>query len=139
MQITPYLFFPGTCRAAMTRYAEILQVAPPEIMTFADMPEEARAEMPGIPDEAVMHAELSHGTLRLMGSDEGTAEEGPMARCSVTLTLPSAAEAERVFAALAEGGTVRMPLAPTFWTPAFGTLSDRWGTRWMVMADVPEA
>jgi PhnB protein len=86
-----------------------------------------------------MHAELSHGTLRLMGSDEGTAEEGPMARCSVTLTLPSAAEAERVFAALAEGGTVRMPLAATFWTPAFGTLSDRWGTRWMVMADVPEA
>jgi PhnB protein len=51
--------------------------------------------------------------------------------------MPTAEEARRVFDRLAEGGEVRMPLERTFWTPAFGTLTDRFGTRWMVMADSP--
>lgn len=135
MQIIPYLFFHGTCREAMTRYAEILGVEAPEIMAFADLPEEDKAHMPGVADDAVMNASLNIGSGTLMGSDEVGPDFTPMAGSSVNIVLPTADEAHRVFDALSEGGEVRMPMMPMFWTPAFGTLSDKWGIRWMVMAE----
>lgn len=138
MQITPYLFFAGTCREAMTRYAEILRTAPPEIMAFSDLPETEKAHLPGVADDAVMHASLNIGSGMLLASDEVGADFTPMAGSSVTLVLPTAEETTRVFDALSEGGAVRMPLMEVFWTPAFGTLTDRWGTRWMVMAEEPQ-
>ena len=60
-----------------------------------------------------------------------------MAGVSVSVSLPTAEEAKRVWDRLSEGATVGMPLAETFWTPAFGALTDRFGTRWMIMADSP--
>jgi PhnB protein len=51
---------------------------------------------------------------------------------SLSLTYPTAAEAKRIFDALAEGGNVTMPLQKTFWAEAFGMLVDRFGTSWMI-------
>jgi PhnB protein len=51
---------------------------------------------------------------------------------SVTLNIKEPAEADRVFNALADGGTVRMPIGETFWAKKFGMLTDRYGTPWMV-------
>lgn len=138
MQITPYLFFKGTCREAMTRYAEILGVDAPEILPFAGLPEADKAHMPGVPDDAVMHASLKVGSGLLMGSDDMGPDFTPMAGSSVNVTLPTAEDATRVFEALSAGGEVRMPLMEMFWTPAFGTLTDKWGIRWMVMAEGPQ-
>lgn len=135
MQVTPYLFFPGTCREAMTRYAEILGAEPPEIMPYSAMPDDEKAQMGDLPGDAVMHAAIRIGSGMLMASDHVGPGFAPMAGASITVTLPSAKEARRVYEALAEGGTRSMPLEETFWSPAFGTLTDRWGTRWMVMAE----
>jgi PhnB protein len=55
-----------------------------------------------------------------------------MAGFSISLNVDSIAEAERVFAALAEDGTVQMPLEATFWAARFGMLVDRFGVAWMV-------
>jgi PhnB protein len=57
------------------------------------------------------------------------------------LSLPARdeAEARRLFAALAEGGQVQMPVAKTFFSPAFGMVNDRFGVLWMVIASSPEA
>jgi PhnB protein len=55
-----------------------------------------------------------------------------MSGCSVSLNVDSVAEAERVFAALAEGGSIQMPLGATFWAARFGMLVDRFGVAWMV-------
>jgi PhnB protein len=66
-----------------------------------------------------------------MASD-GCGESAPFSGFSLSLSVATQAEAERAFAALADGGDVRMPLAKTFWSPCFGMLTDRFGLGWMV-------
>lgn len=61
-----------------------------------------------------------------------------MAGCKVHVSFPTIEQANAAFAALADGGEVRMPIGPTFWAPAFGTCYDRFGIRWMIAADGPE-
>ncbi len=139
MQPIPYLFFTDTCAEAMRFYAEVFGSPEPEIMPFAAMPEEEKAKMPGVPAEAVMHAALRIGDGWLYASDDPSGATPAMAGTSVCVSLPTADEAKRVWERLADGGEARMPLEATFWTPAFGTLTDRFGTRWMLMADTPEA
>ncbi|MGR3485949.1 MAG: VOC family protein [Paracoccaceae bacterium] len=137
MRATPYLFFPGTCREAMTFYAKTLNRPEPDLMTFAQMPDEDRATMPGVPVDAVMNATLGlgGGGVLLASDDPGGDEGGRMAGASIHLDLPSTDAAHRVFAALAEGGTIGMPIAATFWAAAFGTVTDRYGVRWMVSTE----
>ena len=138
MQVAPYLFFNDyTCRAAMTFYAEVFG-GTLEIMDFASMPEEDRAQMPGVPDDAVMHAALSLGGQQILASDETGEREPAMAGCRINVTLPDEATTRAAFEALADGGEVQMPLMAMFWTPAFGTLTDKFGTRWMLMSDGPD-
>lgn len=134
MQPIPYVFFKDQARAAMTRYGEIFGSAP-EIMAFKDMPEEDRANMPGVADDAVMHASVAIGDGMLFASDDPSGETPEMAGCNVCVSLPSADETKRVFDALSDGGDVRMPLSEMFWTSHFGTLTDKFGVRWMIMAD----
>lgn len=134
MQPIPYLFFKNTCREAMETYGRIFGEVP-EIMGFAAMPEEAKAEMPGVPDDAVMHASVKVGDGMIFASDDPSGETAPMAGCNVALSLDGEAETRRVWEALADGGEVRMPLSPMFWTPLFGTLTDRFGVRWMIMQE----
>ncbi|MCU4654826.1 VOC family protein [Roseibacterium sp. SDUM158016] len=135
MHATPYVFFDGTCAEAMAFYAETLKADPPIIMRMADMPPEDQANMEGLSADAVMNAMLKKGDFELMASDGAPWESVGMAGCSIHLALDSVAEAHRVFEAFAEGGEVRMPMGATFWTPAFGTVTDRFGIRWMVSVE----
>jgi PhnB protein len=66
-----------------------------------------------------------------MASD-GCEEGARFAGFSLSLAVPTEAEANRAFAALAAGGQVKMPLTKTFWSPCFGMLADRFGIGWMV-------
>ena len=132
MQPIPYLFFKGNCREAMETYGHIFGTTP-EIMPFAAMPEEDKAQMPGVPDDAVMHASLRVGDGSIYASDDTMSDPPAMAGSYVTLELDDGDETRRVWEALAEGGEVEMDLAPQFWTPLFGTVRDRFGTRWMLM------
>jgi len=134
MQPIPYVFFKDNCRAAITYYGEVFGNTP-EIMSFKDMPDEAKADMPGIADDVVMHAGLAVGDGWLYASDAPPDEMSEMAGCNVCISLPSEAETKRVFDALAKGGDVRMALMPMFWSPLFGTLTDKFGIRWMLMTD----
>ena len=138
MQPIAYLFFKDTCRAAMTRYGEVFGTKP-EFMNFADMPEADRAQMPGVADDAVMHCGLQIGEGWLYASDDPSGEAPVMSGCNICLALPDEAETRRVWEALADGGEARMPLTAMFWTPLFGTLTDRFGVRWMIMTDAPDA
>ena len=132
MQPIPYLFFKGNCREAMETYGRIFGTTP-EIMPFAAMPVADKAQMPGVPDDAVMHASLKVGDGSIYASDDTMPDPPAMAGSYVTLELDDGDETRRVWEALAEGGEVEMDLAPQFWTPLFGTVRDRFGTRWMLM------
>ena len=132
MQPIPYLFFPGTCREAMETYGGIFG-ATPGIMPFSAMPEDDKAAMPGVPEDAVMHASVKIGDGMVYASDDTMDNPPAMAGSYVSLELEGGDETRRVWDALADGGAVEMDLAPQFWTPLFGTLRDRFGTRWMIM------
>lgn len=131
MQPIPYLFFRTGTRQAFEAYGRIFG-ATPEITTFADMPVSEGSPAQDAPGDAVMHAALRLGEGWIYGSDDPSGKTPAMAGCSLHVDLPDAAETRRVWDALAEGGEIGMPLEPTFWTPLFGTLTDRFGTRWMI-------
>ena len=129
MQLQPYLTFDRQCRAAFESYQAVLggQLS---LVTHAESPAAAHAP-PGMED-AIMHARLQVGDAVLMGSDAPPEYFTQPGGFSVTIAVDAVAEAERIFAALAEGGTVKMPLQETFWADRFGMFVDRFGTPWMV-------
>lgn len=135
MQPIPYLFFHNSCAEAMRFYADVFGAPDPEIMPFSAMPDEDKANMPGVPADAVMHAAVKIGEGWIFASDDPSGSTPAMAGASVNVSLPTADETKRVWDRLADGGEVRMPLERMFWTPAFGALTDRYGTRWMIMAE----
>lgn len=133
MQVQPYLFFEGRCEEALDFYRQVLDAQVDMLMRFKESPEAPPpgAVAPGSEDK-VMHASFRVGDSTLMASDGGCSGRPGFQGITLSLNLADAAEAERRFAALAEGGEVQMPLGATFWSPAFGMLVDRFGVSWMV-------
>lgn len=134
MAFHPYLFFGGNCRDAFTRYREVFG-GHLDLVTSEDMPAEER--MPGA-DNMIMHAALVIDGQLLMGSDDPTTDGfGPVQGMQVNYSCAEVADAERIYAALADGGTAVVPIGPSSWSPAFGMCVDRFGTPWMIMAEAP--
>ena len=131
MQINPYLSFDGECEAAFKFYERCLGGKIESLFTHEAMPPEAKAQMPGVDPKRIMHAHLSVGDQAIMGADGPPGGKKPQG-FSVSLTLKSVSDGKRVFDELAQGGQVLMPFAPTFWSPGFGMLTDRFGIPWMV-------
>lgn len=130
MKLINNLVFKGNCREAFERYAEILGGEITAMLAFSDAPE-------GVPiDEGdrglIMHAWLQIGDQAIMGCDAPAHYAQDMGGFSVSYHGEDEAEGRRIFEALAEGGSTMMPFGPTFWSPAFGMLTDRFGTPWMV-------
>lgn len=82
-------------------------------------------------ENKIMHASFRIGATTLMASD-GCGEDSSFDGFSLSLAVPTESEADSTFAALAEGGQVRMPLTKTFWSSRFGMLTDRFGINWMI-------
>ena len=135
MAFRPYLFFGGTCRQAFTRYQEIFG-GELSLMAMKDVPGE---DPPADQADIIIHAAITIGDDLLMASDDPTTDEvGPVQGMMVSYDAADVADANRVFEALAEGGTVTQPIEPTFFSDAFGMCVDRFGTPWMVGAPAPE-
>jgi PhnB protein len=134
MAFHPYLMFGGNCREALGRYQEIFG-GELSVMSMADMP----GDEPPPPEQAdlVMHGALTFEGHLLMASDDPTGGFDGVRGMAVSYSATSPGEARRVFDALADGGSVTMPLGETFWAPAFGMCVDRFGTPWMVGVDGP--
>ncbi len=135
-QITPYLFFDGNCREVMNFYKKVLG-GELSIMTVGESP--MGEKMPNSKDR-ILHAAIMKGnTVMLMASDTmipgQTAEMGEGNYC--TIICDSKEEIDLLFSKLSEGGKVSMPLEEAFfgW---FGSLTDKFGTKWMLEFDNPE-
>jgi PhnB protein len=134
MQIQPYLFFNGRCEEALAFYGEKLGAKVEMLMRFKESPEPPQPGMvpPGSEDK-VMHASFRIGDTTMMASDGGCSGQTNFQGFSLSLIVPDDAEAERTFAALADGGKVQMPLTRTFFSSRFGMVADRFGVGWMVL------
>lgn len=132
MQMNPYLTFDGDCAEAM-RFYERTFGGKLEMMTFDSSP--MRDDIPKGHGDKIVHACLTVGGQSLMGSDTGPwAPFEGVKGMSVTLNYSNAAEGKPIFDALARNGKVTMPLQKTFWAEAFGMVTDRFGTPWMINA-----
>lgn len=128
--MTPYLHFQGNCREAMTAYQAIFG-GQLDMMDYAQLP----AAAGGVPGSTrIMHSALMSPEVGdLQGSDFPPGQTGaPQASVSVSIQLDKAERTTEVYAALIVGGQASMPLAPTFFSPAFAMLRDRFGTHWIL-------
>jgi PhnB protein len=135
MQLNPYLTFNGRCEAAFRYYEKILGGK-----IVAMIPHEGTPAAEHVPPEwrkKIIHARLVVGDKLLMGSDAPPDSYDEPKGFSVTIGVDTAAEAERIFNALADNGKVKMPLQETFWAIRFGMLVDQFDIPWMVDCERP--
>ena len=134
MQVQPYLFFEGRCEEAIEFYRTTLGAEVTMLMRFKEMPEPRQPGMITPQNEnKVMHANLRIGDSTVLVSDGNCQSAPKFEGFSLTVSANDEAEGDRVFNALAEGGTVRMAMAKTFFARRFGMLADRFGVGWMVI------
>ena len=134
MQVQPYLFFDGRCEEAVEFYRKALGAEVTMLMRFKDSPDPCPSGMlpPGA-ENKVMHVSLQIGETSVLASDGQCTGQPSFQGFSLSLTAASEAEADRLFAALADGGQVQMPLGKTFFSPRFGMVADRFGVSWMII------
>ena len=141
MQTQIYLFFDGRLEEALTFYKKTLGIEVEMLMRFKENPDfkdnPNAASDPGCAPngnpEAIMHSSFKLGDQRVMASD-GYAKGHPEFKgFALSLAVKTESEADRLFAALSDGGKVEMPLGKTFFSPCFGIVADRFGVNWMVI------
>lgn len=134
MHIEPYLFFDGRCEEAIEFYRRALGAEVLMLMRFEESPDPPPPGRvaPGS-EKKILHAALQIGASQIMLSDGHCGGRPSFQGFALSLTARDAAEADRLFAALADGGDVRMPLGQTFFSPRFGMVADRFGVEWMVI------
>ncbi len=137
MQVHPYLNFNGQCEEAFKFYEECLGGRIVTMMSHGDSP--IADQLPAEWHASILHARMDLGGTVLMGSDNPPGHASKPAGMYVALFADSAAEAERVFHALAENGQIQMPMEKTFWAERFGMLTDRFGTQWMINCELSGA
>lgn len=130
--IQPYLHFEGRCEEAIEFYKRAVGAEVGMLMRFKDSPEPPPGIAPGS-ENKIMHAHVVIGQSAVLMSDGRCSGKPGFAGFSLTLNAPNEAEAEQRFKALAEGGTVAMPLMKTFFALKFGMLQDKFGVGWMVI------
>jgi PhnB protein len=133
MQLNPYLFFNGDCEAAFKFYEKCLGGKIEAMMTHAGSP--AEQQVPAEWRDKILHARLVVGDQVLLASDAPPEHAEQPGGFSVSIHIKPVSEGERIFNALSENGTVRMPFQKTFWAAGFGMCVDRFGIPWMVNCD----
>ena len=133
MNVQPYLFFEGRAEEALAFYTKALGTKVDMVMRNREAPEPPPPGMlPPGSENKVMHASFKVGDTDVMLSDGRCSGKPNFAGFSLSITAPDEAVARRIFSALAEGGSVTMPIGKTFWSPCFGMLTDRFGVGWML-------
>ena len=135
MRVNTYLNYGGNCAEAFRFYEEHLGGRIGMMMKHSDMPDPSKV-ISGM-ENAVLHATITIGETMLMASDVPADRRKPMRSVYLALNIASDADAERLFALLAEGGEVFMPMQETFFASRFAQLRDKFGTSWMLIHERP--
>ena len=131
MRLYTHLNFGGNCEEAFRFYETHLGGKITMMMTQRELP-------PGVPrpstsDDFVIHTRLSVAGVELIGNDIPPERFKPIRSSYVYLAVDSAEAADRIYATLAEGGTVGMPIAETFFATRFAQVRDRFGVLWTIL------
>jgi PhnB protein len=136
MQVQPYLFFNGRCEEALSFYRGAVGAEIIALMRYKECPDTPPpGTLPPNSADKVMHGAMRIGSSTVLASDGHCQGQTNFQGVSLTVYAADAAEADRVFGALSDGGKVTMPLGKTFFSPRFGMLTDRFGLGWMVIVE----
>ena len=130
MKLNPHVSFSGQCEAAFRFYEHCLGGKIVTMLTYGDSP--MAGQVPPEFHEKIVHATLTLGTNVLYGTDVLPEQYQPPSGFHLTIGLDDPEQAERIFQALSENGTVQMPLQKTFWAVRFGVLVDQFGVSWEI-------
>jgi len=135
-QPIPYLNFDGTCATAMRFYERALGGKLEVLMTAGESP--MAEHFPPAARDRILHARLAlpDGGVLMAGDHCSETPFPGIQGVSLALNFDTVAQAQRAFAALAEGGTVTMAMTPSFWAKQFGMVTDRFGTPWIVNGEM---
>jgi PhnB protein len=143
MQVQSYLYFDGRTEEALNFYQTKLAAKVDMVMRFADAPKGDQPQGEGCAGgpppgsaEKIMHCAFRIGETMLLASDGMCTRQAQFKGISLALSAKDIEEAERIFAALSEDGQVQMPMSPTFFSPRFGMVADKFGVSWMVLVAV---
>jgi PhnB protein len=136
MRLDTYLTFNGRCEEAFRYYEKQLGGKIEAMLAHEGTP--AEEHVPPEWHKKIMHAALRVGDAMLMGSDAPPQMFSQPQGFSVSVQVDDPAQAERIFNALSNGGTVRMPIQETFWAQRFGMLVDKFGIPWMINCAKPQ-
>ena len=132
IHLRPHLTFRGECRTAFRFYERVFGARLETLLTYGEAP--GGHDVPEEMYDKILHATLCIGDYALFGADVPLDEYAPPGGFAVTVDIDDADEARRIFDALAERGTVRLPLQEMFWSPAFGIVVDRFNVPWEINA-----
>jgi len=131
MFVQPYLFFDGRCDEALEFYKKAIGAKVAMLMRWKDSPDPSMCT-PANADK-VMHSQVQIGDTTVMASDGRNTGHPDFQGFALTISANTEAEADRMFAALGDGGQVTMPMSKTFFSPRFGMLADKFGVHWMIL------
>ncbi len=136
--VQPYLNFDGRCEEALEYYKKALGAEVQMIVRFKENPDKDKCPSNPGNDDKIMHTSFRIGSSTVMASDCDCSGQTGFKGFSLSLSLATEADVDKFFGALADGGKVEMPPSPTFWSPRFGMVTDRFGINWMIMACQPQ-
>ena len=136
MPVTPYLIFNGRCEEALGFYEKAIGAEVDALMRFKDSPEPPPPGCAPVDADKIMHSSFKVGGTTIMATDGMTPNGGPKFEgFTLTIHAKDETEADRLFAALSQGGQVQMPLGKTFFAKRFGMVADKFGVSWMLIVE----
>ncbi|HLF10101.1 MAG TPA: glyoxalase/bleomycin resistance/extradiol dioxygenase family protein [Gammaproteobacteria bacterium] len=136
MELSTSVIFSGQCEAAFKFYERCLGAKIAFMLTWGDSPmaTQVRPEW----HKKLLHARLMIGDMALVGGDFPPEQYEQPKGFRLLLAIDDPVDAERVFAALAENGTVKMPMQKTFWAARYGVVVDQFGIPWDINCERPQ-
>jgi PhnB protein len=135
MNLYTHLNFGGNCEEAFRFYEKHLGGKITTMMKASQLPAQYNVQ-PGA-ENAVVHARMSIAGVELIANDVPQSHFQPVRSSYLYLAVDSAKDADRIWAVLAEGGKIGMPIEETFFASRFGQLRDRFGTLWTIIHERP--
>ncbi len=130
MHVQPYLDFNGRCDEALAFYQKALGAKVGMLMRWKDSPDKTMCTPQNA--DKVMHSQFQIGDTTVMASDGRAGGKPNFHGIMLSISANNEADADKLFAGLADGGQVQMPLGKTFFSPRFGMVADKFGVGWMV-------
>jgi PhnB protein len=136
VRMNPYLVMDGNAKEAIAFYEKALAAKVVTVQTFGEGPADPNHPMPDGVKDRIMHGMLKVGETELMFSDTFPGMPYQTGNnVNITIVTNAADSSKQVFDALADGGKVGMPLQETFWTSAYGQVTDKFGVSWQITTE----